>query len=224
MLSFLEMISLELSAGAYPSCPSENNNVTLMHEFCINRAGEGCCFKEVDLAMQMCHGVKAISRSGIYKILAKAGEDVSDQHTGGIQTVRTADFVEVIGQFVEDNTCMIVKEVVEAFDISRTIIHATLFDDLGLSPEAARWIIDIYSFHASRYTQEFKGVRTRASAYSSDLTLRTSPSFPWSRGLSWGSPWMPAASAARGNASARPYTWSTCGLLHQGLQQGDEAM
>ncbi len=55
--------------------------MTCVHDFCVDLARGGYSFKEINEAVERSFGVKAISRSAIYKILAmtKAGEDASDK-------------------------------------------------------------------------------------------------------------------------------------------------
>ncbi len=87
-----------------PTCPQRapNSTMTHVHNFCVDLTCGGYSFKEINEAVERSFGVKAISRSAIYKILAKtkAGKDASDKRTGGIRTVRTTDLEEAIRQFV----------------------------------------------------------------------------------------------------------------------------
>ncbi len=113
--------------------------MTHMHEFCVDLACGCYSFKEINEAVERSYTDKAISRPAIYKICnkTKAEERASDQHNGGM---RTADFVEAIRQFTEADRHVMINEMVEVFNVSRSTIHATFHEDLGLSLTATRWV------------------------------------------------------------------------------------
>ncbi len=48
----------------------KNSNMTCVHDFCVYLTRGGYSFKEINEAVERSLGVKAISRSAIYKILA----------------------------------------------------------------------------------------------------------------------------------------------------------
>ncbi len=62
--------------------------------------------------------------------------------------------MKAVMQFVEADRWVTTDVLVEAFIVSRSTIHATLHNDLGLSLRSARWV-------PCQLTEEHKKERTR---------------------------------------------------------------
>ena len=56
------------------------------------------------------------------------------------KTKRTERFVNSIKEVVEVDRRISVGKLASMFEVSKSIIHAVLHDDLGLSKKSARWV------------------------------------------------------------------------------------
>ena len=89
------------------------------------------------------HGDMGMSISQVRQLVAAtmAGKDTGDKRPQNPKRMkRTADFIAAVKAMVEEDRCMMVKEIAEAFDIGIATVDRVLHDDLGLSKKSERWV------------------------------------------------------------------------------------
>jgi len=117
--------------------------MTRIHDFVVDLAKAGKLSKDILDIVTKAYGAKAISRSQVFKIVAKvkAGEDPQDQRGNNAKkTKRTTDLITSVEAAIKFDRRHTIKGLSEDLDVSTGTIYNVLHLDLGLSKRAARWV------------------------------------------------------------------------------------